>query len=170
MTHRHDIIRAADDYAAAFAKNPCADACTDARTRVVQAVGLMEAEVRGERGERDRLASLIGVLGRHLSSAIAFGIGCRGGSALYKRGGQPKPGDLVLLTGTIEGDHRAVGWLREIVPSENKYRVVYVVEHLQGDVVQWSNVMVKAIPAGDVFGDLLHDVDAVFQPKGGPHA
>ena len=43
MTHRHDIIRAADDYAAAFAKNPCADACTDARGLVVQAVGLLEA-------------------------------------------------------------------------------------------------------------------------------
>ena len=44
MTHRHDIIRAADEYAESSARNPCADACTDARARVVQAVGLLEAE------------------------------------------------------------------------------------------------------------------------------
>jgi len=55
MTHRHDIIRAADEYAESFGRNPCADACTDARTRLVLAVGLLEAEVRRVRGERDTL-------------------------------------------------------------------------------------------------------------------
>jgi hypothetical protein len=119
-----------------------------------------------DRDDRDDILEALQVTLDAFALALDLAVGTRGGQAMQDRSYDPKVGDLVTVTFTLDRlPERTLGWLREIevgtgVASMNRYLIDPVTAH---PPVWWENVKVRSVPTGDVFGSLISDPDKVFQ-------
>ena len=119
------------------------------------------------RDDREELLAGLDLVLRAFEQALGLTAGTRGGAALRTRSRSPKKGDLVWLNSTLDkAPERTLGYLLEVEPGKGAYGSdrFFIDPIGSHPPCWWENTRAIAIPAGDLYENLLEDPDSVFQP------